>query len=335
MDDKFLSQDEINALLQGVTGETDEPSPEIDPAEVKSYNLATQERIVRGRMPSLELINERFTRLLRIGLYNLLRRTPEISISPIRNAKYSEFLRHLVVPTNLNLVKIAPLHGTAMIVMDPQLVFMLVDNLFGGDGRFQTRIEGRDFTHIELRIIQRTLNIVFESLTKAWELVYPVTFEYIRSEMNTQFANIATPNEVVVTTTFRIDIGNVAGDLHICLPYSMIEPSKDLLRSSLHSETQGHDHRWGQLLRNQIQDTEVEGVANLCAIDSSLRQVLNMKVGDILPIDMPPTVDLIVDYIPILNCHYGKVNGQYALQVDHIMTHSDDLPAVDNDVATG
>ena len=334
MDDKFLSQDEINALLQGVTGETDDPTPIINPSEVRSYNLATQERIVRGRMPSLELINERFTRLLRIGLYNLLRRTPEISIGPIRNAKYSEFLRHLVVPTNLNLLKISPLQGTAMIIMDPQLVFMLVDNLFGGHGRFQTRIEGRDFTQIELRIILRTLNIILECLTKAWEIVYPVTFEYIRSEMNTQFANIATPNEVVVTTTFRIDIGNAAGDIHICLPYSMLEPIKDLLRSSLHSESQVNDHRWGQLLRNQIQDTEVEGVANLCTIDSSLRKLLNMKVGDILPIEMPDTVDLIVDYIPILNCHYGKLNGQYALQVDHIINHADNLTTVEKDKAT-
>jgi flagellar motor switch protein FliM len=324
MDDKFLSQDEINALLQGVTGETQDTKPTIDSSEAVSYDLATQERIVRGRMPSLELINERFIRLLRIGLFNLLRRTPEISISPIRNSKYGEFLRHLVVPTNLNLIKIRPLKGTALIVMDPHLVFLLVDNLFGGDGRFQTRVEGRDFSHIEQRIIQRTLTIIFESLGKAWESIYPVNFEFIRSEMNTQFANIASPNEVVVTTTFRIDLGSIGGDLHICLPYSMIEPIKDILRSSLHSESLNHDQRWAQLLKHQIQDAEVDAVADLCSIDTTLRKVLNMQVGDIIPFDMPDTVDVNVDYLPILNCSYGKLNGQYALQVEKIINYAVD-----------
>jgi len=324
MDDKFLSQDEINALLQGVTGETQDTKPTIDSSEAVSYDLATQERIVRGRMPSLELINERFIRLLRIGLFNLLRRTPEISINPIRNTKYSEFLRHLVVPTNLNLIKITPLKGTALIVMDPHLVFLLVDNLFGGDGRFQTRVEGRDFSHIEQRIIQRTLTIVFECLTKAWESIYPVNFEFIRSEMNTQFANIASPNEVVVTTTFRIDLGSIGGDLHICLPYSMIEPIKDILRSSLHSESLSHDQRWAQLLKHQIQDAEVDAVADLCSIDTTLRKVLNMQVGDIIPFEMPETLNVNVDYLPILNCSYGKLNGQYALQVENIINYAVD-----------
>jgi flagellar motor switch protein FliM len=275
-------------------------------------------------MPSLELINERFIRLLRIGLFNLLRRTPEISINPIRNTKYSEFLRHLVVPTNLNLIKITPLKGTALIVMDPHLVFLLVDNLFGGDGRFQTRVEGRDFSHIEQRIIQRTLTIVFESLSKAWESIYPVNFEFIRSEMNTQFANIASPNEVVVTTTFRIDLGSIGGDLHICLPYSMIEPIKDILRSSLHSESLSHDQRWAQLLKHQIQDAEVDAVADLCSIDTTLRKVLNMQVGDIIPFEMPETLNVNVDYLPILNCSYGKLNGQYALQVENIINYAVD-----------
>jgi flagellar motor switch protein FliM len=326
MDEKFLSQDEIDALLKGVTGEQDAPASAIDPSEVRPYNLATQERIVRGRMPSLELINERFARLFRIGLYNFLRRSSEISVNPIRTTKYSEFLRHLVVPTNLNLVKMKPLLGTAMIVMDPYLVFMLVDNFFGGDGRFQTRIEGRDFTQTEQRIIQRVLNIVFEGLAKAWELVYPVEFEFIRSEMNTQFANIATPNEVVVTTTFRIELGSTGGDLHLCIPYSMVEPIRDLLRSSMHSESITHDHRWGQLLKQQIQSAEVEAVADLTSIKSNLREVLNMKVGDIIPIDMPRIIELKVDNVPIMECSYGKLNGQYALRIENLINRSGDLP---------
>jgi flagellar motor switch protein FliM len=328
MDDKFLSQDEIDALLKGVTDDEESESIHEDsnPGEVKAYNPATQERIVRGRMPSLELINERFARLFRVALYNFMRRSSEISVKPIRTIKYSEFLRHLPVPANLNLVKIHPLLGTALIVMDPYLVFMLVDNLFGGDGKFQTRIEGRDFTQTEQRIIQRVLNIVFESLSKAWEQVYPVNFEYLRSEMNTQFANIATPNEVVVAATFRIDFGPTSGDLHVCMPYSMIEPIRGLLRSSIHSESLSHDHRWGLLLKQQIQSAEVEVVANLTTIKSNLRQVMNMKVGDVIPLELPESIELKVDHVPIMECSYGKLNGQYALRVETLIQSSGELP---------
>lgn len=316
MEDKFLSQDEIDALLKGVSGE-DENNTDIEiSGNVRPYNLATQERIVRGRMPSLELINERFARLLRVGLYNLLRRSSEISVGPIRTTKYSEFLRHLVVPTNLNLVKILPLRGTALIIMDPYLVFMLVDNFFGGDGRFHTRIEGREFTQTEQRIVQRVLRIVFETLTKAWEFVYPIELEFVRSEMNTQFANIATPNEVVVTTTFGIEIGSISGDLHICVPYSMVEPIRDLLRSSSHSEAITHDQRWGQFLREEIQQAEIELKADLAHISSSLRDVMQFNIGDILPIDIPKSLEVKAEGVPLFKCSYGKLNGQYALRIE-------------------
>ena len=223
----FLSQDEVDALLRGVTGESDEVAQEDDGSGIRPYNLATQERIVRGRMPTLEIINERFARLLRVGLFNFLRRSAEVSVGSVRVAKYSEFIRNLVVPTNLNLVHMKPLRGTSLIVLDPGLVFLLVDNLFGGDGRFHTRVEGRDFTQTEQRIILRILDIVFEAYTKSWEPVFPVEFEYIRSEMNTQFANIATPNEVVVATTFTVELGPVSGDLyenrHCCLMFCALQ----------------------------------------------------------------------------------------------------------------
>src|ERR1700693_1214931 len=216
MADNFLSQEEVDALLKGVNGDQDETSVPEDSSGVRPYNLATQERIVRGRMPTLEIINERFARLFRIGLFNFLHPTAEISVGPVKVSKYSEFIRNLVVPTNLNLVHLNPLRGIGLVVLDPQLVFLLVDNMFGGDGRFHTRIEGREFTPTEHRIIMRVLEIVFEQYAKSWEPIYPIEFEYIRSEMNTQFANIATPNEVVVSTTFTLELGPVSGELHIC-----------------------------------------------------------------------------------------------------------------------
>jgi flagellar motor switch protein FliM len=212
-----------------------------------------------------------------------------------------------------------PLRGTVLIVFDPKLVFMLVDNMFGGDGRFHTRVEGRDFTLTEQRIISRILDIVFESYEKSWEPVYPVQFEYIRSEMNTQFANIATPNEVVVTTTFTIELGQISGEMHFCIPYSTIEPVRDLLTSSLQGETLEMDKRWISLLKQQIKTAEVELVANLGYTRLKFEDILAMKAGDVIPISVPNPVTATVDNVPVLECSYGQMNGQYALRIDKLI----------------
>ena len=319
MADDILSQDEVDALLKGVTGEAEEEVGEEGAAGVRPYNLAKQERIVRGRMPGLELINERFARLFRIGLFNFLRRTAEISVGPVRVMKYSEFIRNLVVPTNLNLVHVKPLRGTALFIFDPNLVFLVVDNLFGGDGRFHMRVEGRDFTPTEQRIIYNMLNVVFEEMQKCWQPAYPVEFEYVRSEMNTQFANIATPSEVVVVTTFNIELGSGGGDFHVCLPYAMIEPIRDVLYSSMQGERLEVDERWTKLLTKQIQVAEVNLVATLGQTPVTLGQVLNMKVGDVISLDIPEAIVAEVDGVAVLECKYGVLNGQYALKVSRIL----------------
>jgi len=325
MADNFLSQEEVDALLKGVNGDQDDVAAPEEVAGVRTYNLATQERIVRGRMPTLEIINERFARLLRVGLFNFLRRSAEVSVGSVRVSKYSEFIRNLVVPTNLNLVHMKPLRGTALMVFDPGLVFLLVDNLFGGDGRFHTRVEGRDFTQTEQRIILRILDIVFEAYTKSWEPVYPVEFEYIRSEMNTQFANIATPNEVVVASTFTVELGSVSGQIHFCMPYSMIEPIRDALTSSLQGEALEVDKRWIRLMTQQIQIAEVELVARLGTAKVNFDEILNMKVGDVIPLTIPETIEATVDGVPVLDCTYGVLNGQYALKVEKLLSNADNL----------
>lgn len=320
MSDSFLSQDEVDALLQGVNGEEDETAKEeVDPSQVRPYDLATQERIVRGRMPVLEVINERFARLLRIGLFNFFRRSVEISVGPVRIAKYSDFIRNLVVPTNLNLIHMHPLRGTGLMVIDPSLAFLMVDNIFGGDGRFHTRVEGREFTQTELRIIRRVVDILFETYSESWEPVYPINFEYVRSEVNTQFANIATPNEVIVAITFNIELGEVGGEMHFCFPYSMLEPIKDLLSSSLQGEVLGVDKRWVKLMRQQIQAAEVELVADLAKKQLTLHQILDLKVGDVIPMAMQEEVEAVVDNIPVMRCKYGSFNGQYALRVQKLL----------------
>ena len=318
--DKILDQAEIDALIHGVDSGAVSTEPAPSAGEVRSYDFQTQMRIVRGRMPTLEIINERFARLLRIGLFNFVRRSAEISVGPVRVVKYSEFIRNLVVPTNLNLVQVKPLRGTSLFIFDPNLVFLIVDNLFGGSGQLRTRVEGRDFTPTENRIIQRLLAIVFEDLEKSWSSVHKVKFEYVRSEMNTQFANIATPNEVVVVTTFNIEFGAAGGEFHICMPYSMLEPIRDILYSSLQGEHMEVDKRWIRLLSKQVQIAEVELVVNLGHVEVTFDQLLGMQVGDVISLDIPQPIVAEVDGVPVMECKCGIFNGQYALRVEQLLS---------------
>ncbi|MFZ5509942.1 MAG: flagellar motor switch protein FliM [Pseudomonadota bacterium] len=323
MSQDFLSQEEVDALLKGVAGETDEPEQQQDSGGIRPYDLGRQERIVRGRMPTLELINERFARYLRIGLFNYMHRTTEVSVSPIRVQKYSEFVRNLVVPTNLNLVQFKPLRGTCLVIFDPNLVFLVVDNMFGGDGRFHTRIEGRDFTPTEQRIIQGLLKVVFNEYDKAWKPVYGLQSEYIRSEMNPQFANIATPSEIVVTTTYSLEFSGSTADMHICMPYATIEPIRDVLYSSMQSDQIMSDRRWTATLTRQLQSAEVELVATLGGTDITLGEILRMKVGDVIPLHIEDTIVAAVDHVPVMECRYGIQNGQYALKVERFLGAGD------------
>ena len=319
---EFLSQDEVDSLLKGVNGEADDEAEhaEVAAGDVRSYNLASQERIVRGRMPTMEIINERFARLFRIGLFNFIRRTPEISVGPVRVLKFGEFVRNLAVPTNLNIIQAKPLRGNGLFIFDPNLVFLVVDNMFGGDGRFHTRVEGREFTQTEQRIIQKMLAVVFETYAKAWETVHPLEFEFVRSEMNPQFANIATPNEVVIVTTFDIELGGNGGAFHICMPYSTLEPVKDLLYNNIQGEHLAVDKRWLQLLSKQVQCAEIELTADLGHANITLERVLKMRIGDIIPIDVADNITASVDGVPVMECKYGVFNNQYALRIVNMLT---------------
>ena len=329
--EEFLSQEEIDALLKGVSDEADEEPVEADPSGIRTYNLGSQERIVRGRMPTLEIINERFARNWRIGLFNFMRRNAEISVGPVKVQKYSEFIRNLVVPTSLNLVHVKPLRGTALFVFDPNLIFLVVDNLFGGDGRFHMRVEGRDFTDVEQRIIQRMLHLVLEHYAKAWQPVCPIDFEFLRMEMHTEFANVATPNEVVVTTSFSIELGSNGGDVHICMPYTMIEPIRDRLTSAIQGEALEVDKRWLRLLSQQVQTAEVELIADLATAKVQVSDILNMKVGDVIPLELDDCVTAKVDGVPVMECNYGTFNGQYALRVNRMLNMSGSEPATESD----
>jgi flagellar motor switch protein FliM len=321
MSNEFLSQEEVDALLKGAApgDETAAASSDAPASSVKPYNLATQERIVRGRMPALEMINDRFARLLRVGLFNFMRRSPEISVAPVRLIKYGEFIRNLVVPTNLNIAQVKPLRGNALVVIEPSLVFQVVDTMFGGDGRFRTRVEGRDFTQTEMRIIQRLLGVVFDEYRNSWQNVYPLSLEYVRSEMHTQFANIANPTEIVVVCTFTVDFGAGGSSIHFVIPYSSFEPIRDIIYSPLQGDQAEPDRRWMQMLSKQVQSAEVRLVANLTTTTLRVKELLAMKIGDVLPLDVPSLVTAEVDGVAILECSYGVRNGQYALRIERVL----------------
>jgi flagellar motor switch protein FliM len=320
----ILSQDEIDALLHGVDSGDVDTDANAFPADgqVRAYDFATQDRIVRGRMPTLDMINERFARYLRVHLFNLLRRSSEISVIGARITKFSEYLHSLYVPTSLNLVRVHPLHGTALFVFDPKLVFGLVDNFFGGDGRYYSRIEGRDFTPMEMRVIKNLLEAAFEDMQKAWEPVMALRFEFINSEVNPQFANIVSPTEIVVINDFHIELEGGGGNLHVTLPYSMIEPIREQLDTGLQSDRTGVDRRWQRALEEEIQLAEVEVFSNLTQKTMTIQQLLDMKPGDILPIEVPEQVVVHVEDIPMFRGKFGVSNGINAIKITERIKHS-------------
>jgi flagellar motor switch protein FliM len=315
MSAEILNQDEIDALLKGVDdgAVAIEPPPD-DPGKVKVYDLATQVRIVRGRMPTLEMINDRFARLFRVGLYNMLRRTPEISVAPVRVQKFTEYTQNLRVPSSLNLIKINPLRGSALLTLDATLVFAIVDNFFGGNGRY-AKIEGREFTLTEGRIVQMVLREAFADLTEAWSVCTPINIEYLNSEINPHFANIVSPSEIVVVTAFRIELEGGGGELHVTLPYAMIEPIRDLLDSGVQSDRMERDESWNKTLRAEIEEAEVELVPVLGHTTLTLGRLVDLKPGDVIPCDFDGEVTLLAEGVPVLRGGFGVSRGQQAVKV--------------------
>jgi flagellar motor switch protein FliM len=315
MSAEILNQDEIDALLKGVDdgAVATEPPPD-EPGKARDYDLATQVRIVRGRMPTLEMINDRFARLFRVGLYNMLRRTPEISVAPVKVQKFTEYIQNLHVPTSLNLIKINPLRGTALLTLDATLVFAIVDNFFGGNGRY-AKIEGREFTLTEGRIVQMVLREAFTDLTEAWNVCTPINIEYLNSEINPHFANIVSPSEIVVVTAFRIELEGGGGELHVTLPYAMIEPIRDLLDSGVQSDRMERDESWNRTLRAEIEEAEIELVPVLGHTTLTLGRLVDLKPGDIIPCDFDGEVTLLAEGVPVLRGGFGVSRGQQAVKV--------------------
>ena len=333
-EDDLLSQDEIDALLKGVSGD-DDTAESSDGSGGKSriqpFDPSTQKRVIRERLQSLEIINERFARQFRVGLFNLMRRSTDVTVESVEYQSYSEFSRNLPVPTNINVIAMKPLRGSGLIVFPPSMVFMVVDNLFGGDGRFVTKNEGREFTKTEQRIIQRLLDLAIECYSDAWKSVYPLDISFIRSEIQSKFANITnSPNEIVINTSFNLELGNLSSIFNICMPYAMVEPLRDLLAHPLSDSTPDEDRAWSDRFAKEIRQSAVELVANFTGAESRVGEVMSLKVGDVLPIELPETVTAKVDGVPVMECYYGSRNDRRALRVLRIFDHAAGHAPTDN-----
>jgi len=310
----LLSQDEIDALLHGVDDGLVQTESASEPGSIKSYDLTSQDRIVRGRMPTLEMINERFARYTRISMFNLLRRSADVAVGGVQVMKFGEYVHSLYVPTSLNLVKIKPLRGTSLFILDAKLVFKLVDNFFGGDGR-HAKIEGREFTPTELRVVRMVLDQCFVDLKEAWQAIMPVTFEYMNSEVNPAMANIVGPSEAVVVSTFHIELDGGGGDLHVTMPYSMIEPVREMLDAGFQSDLDDQDERWVKALREDVLDVAVPLTATVARRQLKLRDILHMQPGDVIPVELPVHLVLRANGVPSFKASLGSHKGTLALQI--------------------
>lgn len=310
----LLSQDEIDALLHGVDEGNVDLESDVEDGSAQSYDLTSQDRIVRGRMPTLEMINERFARYTRISLFNLLRRPADVAVGGIHVQKFGEYVHTLYVPSSLNMIKLRPLRGTGLFVLDAKLVFKLVDNFFGGDGRY-TKIEGREFTPTELRVVEMVLQKAFDDLREAWKAVLPIDFEFVNAEVNPSMANIVSPSEVVVVSSFHIELDGGGGDIHITLPYSMIEPIRETLDAGLQTDVDDIDDRWANSLREDMMNATINLDCTLVEKEITLRDILELQEGDVVPIDMPDKLMVSANGIPVLDVKLGRSKGHMALQV--------------------
>jgi flagellar motor switch protein FliM len=312
----LLSQEEIDALLHGVDDVDEE---ELDASEsdgsAMEYDFSSQDRIVRGRMPTLEIVNERFARHMRVSLFNMMRRSAEVSINGIQMIKFGEYIHTLFVPTSLNMVRFRPLKGTGLITMEARLVFILVDNFFGGDGRYHAKIEGREFTPTERRIIQMLLKLIFEDYKEAWAPVMDVSFEYLDSEVNPAMANIVSPTEVIVISSFHIELDGGGGDFHVSLPYSMLEPIRELLDAGVQSDKEDTDLRWSKALRDEIMDVQVTLSTHMMDLKLTLGDIMELEPGYVIPIEMPEHITVLIEDLPTFRAKLGRSRDNIALKI--------------------
>lgn len=314
-----LNQDEIDALLHGVdSGAVDTAPKVVDASVVREYDFTTQARIVRGRMPTLEMINERFARLLRLSLYGLMRRSPDIAVIGVSIQKYAEYVPSLSVPTSLNAIRFSPLSGTSLVNFEAKLVFALIDCYFGGSGRY-TKIEGRDFTRTEQQMIEALMELVVSALQDSWDPVMPVKIDLVSRETDPNMANLVGSTELVVVSRIRVELDGVGGEIHIAFPYSALEPLKDTLSAVRQVDRSNREEHWSQVLRNELEESEVELSASLGEARISLGSLLDLRPGDVIPFDFEGRVTVVADTVPLFSGELGQQRGKQVIRVAQLM----------------
>ncbi len=321
---KVLSQEEVDALLKGlIEGEIDVDADQRGPENgIIPYDFTSQERIIRGRMPTMEVINEHFARAFRISLSMILRRTVDMqTTSFVQMLKFGEFLRSLPLPSSFHIYKMEPLRGQCLLVVDSKLVFALVECFLGGNSKSRFKIEGRDFTSIERRLIQKVVLMAFQDLEKAWAPVHPVKMHMVRVEINPMFVGIATPNDIMVISKFQVEMEQADGFITLCMPYATVEPIKGKLYSGFQSEQLELDGHWTSRIQEQIKDMPVNVVVELASTTMSAREVLNMALGDIIVFDKKVTEPLLgrVEGVPKFTGFAGQFHLAKAFQVQKLL----------------
>ena len=326
-----LSQEEVDALLQGVASDdvADEKDDEeeYDPEEIVSFDLTAQDRIIRGRMPTLEIIHDRFVRLFRLTLSNALRRVVDINVRSTELIKFGEFIKTLPVPTSMNLFRMTPLRGNAMMVFETRLVFTLVEMFFGGGGDAETKTEGRDFTEIESRMIKRVIISGLEDLQTSWRPVFPAQVNYVRSEVNPQFVSIVPHSEIVVVVTFDIEIGRAPMSIIVCVPYSMIEPIRTRLNAGFQSEQDEKDNTWSNRFKQNLQKVDVELIAKLAEMNISVRDFLNLQKNDVMYLEheTKSPISIEVNGVKKFTGFQGAYKGHKAINIDELIYQPPDV----------
>lgn len=319
---QVLSQNEVDALLSAVSDNSMDSAIGADEGDgIVHYDLANQDRIIRGRLPTLDIIHDRFIRLFRVTLSNGLRKMANLSVNSTGPIKFSEFMNSLPLPSCLNILRLDPLRGAAIMVIESKLLYALVDSFFGGNDVPYTKIEGKDFTQIEIKIARKVVLSALDDLEKAWEPVYPLKIGYSRTEINPQFVAVVPPSDVVIATTFDVELEKVSGTIKIVVPYATLEPIKSKLSVGFQSEQLEVDHIWINRIKEQIMYTNVDLSVVLGSADITVQDLINLEPGDIIQLSSDATspLGLDVEGRKKFSCLPGVVKGQRAIKItDHM-----------------
>ena len=320
---QVLSQSEVDALLAAVsegeieTSESSGTGPK-DDRVVVVYDLTSQDRIIRGRLPQLDVIYEKFMRSFRVSLSSALRKIASLNHASTDFLKFGEFINTLPMPTCMSVLRFSTLRGSALFVIESKLAYALVDSFFGGDDRPYSKVEGKDFTPIEISIVRKVVDLAIDDLEAAWESIHPIECSFVRTEVNPQFVGIVPPTDVVIASAFDVELENANGTITLVIPYSTIEPIKQKLSTGFQVESDQTDKKlWTSIIKDQLLDTELEVKVNLGHSEISLKELMSLKEGDVIPLDQDANgeFDVLIQEVKKFKGLYGVYHGSVAMQI--------------------